>query len=172
MITKIFDVEQGKVTPSMHCYVIPELKAVIDAYPNNHIDALAYCFYMSCPYKSENPYADYPEEDRAGVLKKTYPTILPDALVIIRAIQCLRDKYETAGSKYHASVKESLFKTVEYLNNVVINDEKDGNLARIHAIQKEAGKVLESLITLERIVEEEKNSIKAKANRKFGKGEL
>lgn len=167
MITDLFTVENGKVRPTTHCYLIPEFKQIIDKYENRSTDMLAYAFYYACPFKSINPYADFSDDEREDELKRSF-VVFSDNPDVLRAIEKMKELYETLNMKHFQSIKRSLFKTMEYLDNVIITDDRDGNLAKVHAIQKDAGKVMESFNILESKVESERNEIKTRGDRKPG----
>jgi hypothetical protein len=171
MITDLFTVENGKVKPSLHCYLIPEFKQIIDKYEKRSTDMLAYCFYYACPFKSINPYADYSDDDREDELKRSF-VVFPDNPDILLAIEKMKSLYETMNMRHFKSLKSSLHKTMDYLDNVVITDDRDGNLAKVHTIQKDAGKVMESFNMLENKVESERGELKTRGDRKPGKGEF
>lgn len=171
MIKRIFTIENNQPVPTVHCYLIPELKAVIDEYPLCYVEALAFCFYMTCPYESENTYYTYSESERLEILTRTYNTycFFPDDPVIIDCMEYLKQSFRTMRMEYLDSIKESLHKTMKYLRSVTaIYHGKDGNLTEIQRIQKEAGAVITSLTTLEKDVEKEKEDFKARGNRKSG----
>lgn len=176
MITKIFNIEQGKVTPTTHCYILPELKEVIDNYQDNYVNVLAYCFYMACPYKSENPYADFGEEEKKTRLIKDFKIKFDTNNVVINAaISRLKDDYGTLMTRYLEGIRHSYVLTTEYLTSLsVISDGKTGNLSQIQTIQSKAGEAMRSYAELEHQVEEEKerNKTKNRANSKTGHGEL
>jgi len=48
MLVRIFDIENGKVIPSEHCYTLTFLKNIIETYTKEHMNILQYLFYMSC----------------------------------------------------------------------------------------------------------------------------
>lgn len=172
MITDLFTVENGKVKPTMHCQLIPEFKIIIDKYPLRSTDMLAYCFYYACPFKSINPFADYSDDDREDALKKSF-VVFVDNPDILRAIETMKSLYETTTMRYFQSIKGSLDNMMDYLNSTtVITDDRDGNLTKIHNIQKDAGRVMTSFVELEKQVEGERSKLKAKANRQTGRGEL
>lgn len=172
MITDLFTVENGKVKPSLHCHLIPEFKQIIDKYEKRATDMLAYAFYYACPFKSINPYADYSDDEKEEELKRTF-VVFPDNPDVLLAIETMKKMYETPNMKYFQSIKSSLYNMMDYLNNAtVITDDRDGNLTKIHNIQKDAGKVMASFLELEKNVEAERGKMRAKANRKTGKGEL
>lgn len=171
MITDLFTMENGVVSLSLHCYIIPEFKNIVDKYPDNYMNMLAYAFYVGCPFKSINPYADFSEEDKEEKLKESFH-IFPDNKDVLIAVELIKDLYPTKGMKYVQSIRSSIDKTMEYLDNAVIREGKDGNLADIRGMQKDAAKVLESLTLMEKNAEEEKNNFRTKAGRKTGLGEI
>ena len=98
--------------------------------------------------------------------------IFPDNKDVLIAVELIKDLYPTKGMKYVQSIRSSIDKTMEYLDNAVIREGKDGNLADIRGMQKDAAKVLESLTLMEKNAEEEKNNFRTKAGRKTGLGEI
>ena len=99
MITDLFTVENGKVKPSLHCHMIPEFKQIIDKYDKRATDMLAYAFYYACPFKSINPYADYSDDEKEDILKKSF-VVFPDNPDVLLAIDTMRGLYETTSVKY------------------------------------------------------------------------
>ena len=43
-MVKIFDIANGVVVPSEHCYTLKDLKAIMENFPDNHIDVYSYIF--------------------------------------------------------------------------------------------------------------------------------
>ena len=171
MITDLFTIENGIVKPSMHCYIIPALKKIVDKYPDSYLDMLAYAFYKGCPFKSINPYADFSEDEKEEKLKELFH-VFPDNQDILDAIEHIAEMYPTTQMKYVKDIRDSVNNTMAWLRTVQIKEGKDGNLADIRGMQKEAGKVIESLNMMEKNAEEEKNNFRTKAGRKTGLGEL
>ncbi len=46
MLVKLFDVQNGKVIPSEHCYSLKTLKNIMDQYPDTYMEVYLYIFYM------------------------------------------------------------------------------------------------------------------------------
>ena len=61
MIVKLFDIQNGKVIPTEHCYTLKALKVVMDNYPDNYIKIYQYLFYMTCPNPDLNPFFYTPD---------------------------------------------------------------------------------------------------------------
>ena len=172
MITDIFTIEMGKVIPTIHCYTIPELKKIIEYYPDSYVDVLAYCFYMSCPYKSDNPYADFSQDEKEEVLQKDYSVFYPDDQNILDAIDKLQKHYATKASKYLEVNRENLDAIMDYLRNTPLVEGRDGNLGDRIKIAEKCGRIMTEYLELESQAEEEKKKARVKANRKIGLGEL
>jgi hypothetical protein len=47
MIAKLFDVQNGVVIPSEHCYTLKSLKDIMDNYPDDYLKIYLYLFYYS-----------------------------------------------------------------------------------------------------------------------------
>lgn len=177
MLSEIFTIENKQPKPTVHCYLIPELKNLIEKYPEDHINMLAYAFYKSCPYKSANPYADYSEEDKEELLKQDFlkrgiNNIVPDNIDLLKAVEKLNNLYETTTTKYLKYNKKNLQDIMDYLDNSEVMEGKDGNLAERIRIATVCGKVMAEFTQLEKIAELEKEKVKFRGQRKEGKGEL
>jgi len=171
MITDLFTVENGKVKPSLHCHLIPEFKQVIDKYDKRATDMLAYAFYMACPFKSINPYADFSEDEREESLKKSF-VVFPDNPDVLTAIQAMKSLYETTSVKYFLRNKKNLEDIMDYLDSSVLTEGKDGNLSERLKIAEKCFKIKAEYDELEKNVEAERGKMRTKANRKTGLGEL
>ncbi len=49
MIIKLFDIDNGVVVPTEHCYTLKALKDIMDDYPDSYLQIYLFLFYMSCP---------------------------------------------------------------------------------------------------------------------------
>ena len=58
---KLFDIENGVLIPTAHCYNLKDLKNIMDSYPDNYMEIYSYIFYMTCPNPDVNPFFDVPE---------------------------------------------------------------------------------------------------------------
>lgn len=171
MISEILTIENGIVSPTIHCYIIPQLRKIIEKYPDKHGDMLAYCFYTACPYKSENPYADFSDDEREEYLKRDF-VVFPDNQDILDAIDKLKSMYVTKIGKYLIKNRKNLEDIMDYIDASPIIDGKDGNLGDRIKIAEKCGKIMAEYLALESQAEDEKNKLKTRANRKVGLGEL
>ena len=77
MLVRIFDIENGKVIPSEHCYTLNFLNSIIEAYPKEHMQVLQYLFYMSCPSPEMNPFFNVPEHEKEDIVVEEVGTREP-----------------------------------------------------------------------------------------------
>ena len=57
MIIKLFDIENGVVVPTEHCYTLKALKDVMDEYPEEHLKIYLYLLFIlftNCPILIKN----------------------------------------------------------------------------------------------------------------------
>jgi hypothetical protein len=46
MFARLFDVQNGVVVPTEHCYTLKALKDVMDEYPDEYLKVYMYLFYV------------------------------------------------------------------------------------------------------------------------------
>ena len=68
MLIKLFDIQNGKVVPSEHCYTLKSLKAIMDEYPDTYLSVYQYVFYMTCPDPDLNPFFNMPEHEKEDLI--------------------------------------------------------------------------------------------------------
>ena len=68
MLAKLFDVQNGKVIPSEHCYSLKTLKNIMDKYPDTYMQVYLYIFYMTCPDPDMNPFFNMPEHEKEELI--------------------------------------------------------------------------------------------------------
>ena len=64
MIVRLFDVQNGKVIPTEHCYTLNFLKDLMEEYPDTYMQVYQYLFYMTCPNPDMNPFFNLPEHEK------------------------------------------------------------------------------------------------------------
>ena len=70
MIARLFDIQNGKVIPTEHCYTLKSLKDIMENYPEEHLKIYQYLFYMTCPNPDMNPFFHTPEHEKEDVIMK------------------------------------------------------------------------------------------------------
>lgn len=128
-MVRLFDIANGTVIPSEHCYTLRELKAVIDAYPADYINAFAYIFYMTCPNPDLNPFFDVIEYEREDlILRQLTVTFSTEDPIIINAIKLCEKLYETPTLRSYMGIKKMLDKLAKYMETAPIEAGRDGNI--------------------------------------------
>lgn len=164
---KIFTVEDGILKINENCLLIPELKAVVDEY-EDPIPALAYLYFMNDP---ESPYRNLTDEEKQEMVSNDVGGDFGlDDEVIDNAMEKLRKLYITPIQEYYEGQKNSMHVVGRYLKSLTENSVsygRDGNLSELQRMQKEAGRVMESFLKLEKLWKEEAQS-KLRGNVELG----
>jgi len=152
MKIKIFDIDAGGVLPSENCYIVPELKAVMDEY-EDPIPALSFLYGMTDP---SSPYINYPEHEKEELIWADFPgDYTTEDDVIVDALAKLRSLYSTPVTRLFKSAKVALDKLGHYLETTAIEGGRDGNLAAYSTALTRMGKTAEDLKKIEKMVDAE-----------------
>lgn len=96
---RLFDLSNGVIIPTEHCYTIKFLKDVMDEYPEDHMAIYAYLFYMTCPNEDLNPYFNMPEEDKEEtILKDVNANFFCEDELIMEALKRCKELHESPTS--------------------------------------------------------------------------
>jgi hypothetical protein len=129
MIVKLFDIQNGIVIPTEHCYTLSTLKKIMDNHPDDYLKIYQYIFYMTCPNPDTNPFFNVSEIDKEeiilGEIDADFSTDDPD---IIGAIKFCSDMYETPTSRAYKGIKQMLDKLATYMEKTEITHGRDGNI--------------------------------------------
>jgi hypothetical protein len=129
MTIKLFDIQNGKVIPTEHCYVLEALKRIMDNYPDNYLNIYQYLFYMTCPNPDINPFFNVSDVDKEeiilGEIDCNFSTDDPD---IVRALKFCETLYETPTSRAYKGIKKMLDKLADYMSTTEISHGRDGNI--------------------------------------------
>ena len=134
---RLFDIQDGVVTPTEHCYVLDFLKKIMDNYPENHLKIYAYLFYMTCPYPDLNPYFNYPEAEKEEIiLKDVDADFSGEDDFIPEAIQRCTELYETPTVRAYRGISKMLDRLAKYMEETPITHGRDGNINSLVAAAK------------------------------------
>lgn len=151
----ILTIENGKVIPSLSCYTVPELKAIIDNY-KDPIQPLCYLYYRTYP---KSPYANVPDYEKDDVILGDFQgDYSPEDEFIRRALDKLNVLYITPTRRFFENAKKGLDTLGEYLATSGITDGKDGNLSTFSTTLSRIGKTMQEFKQLEKIYEEDLGS--------------
>ena len=148
----IFDIENGKVIINVNCLLIPELKAVHEAY-ENPITAFCFLYYMTDP---KSPYNNLSEDQREERIYSDYPGdyTLDDEAIENARIK-LKELVMTPTMNLLQSAKIGLEKLSAYLKVSEITSGRDGNMTAYISSLKSISQINKEFKQLEKQAEEE-----------------
>ena len=132
MIVKLFDIQNGKVIPTEHCYTLKALKMVMDNYPDNHIKIYQYLFYMTCPNPDLNPFFYTPEIDKESlILEQIDADFSTEDEDVFIALEFCKRMYETPTSRAYKGIASMLDRLGRYMETTPITHGRDGNITAL-----------------------------------------
>jgi hypothetical protein len=132
MIVKLFDIQNGKVIPTEHCYTLKALKVVMDNYPDNYIKIYQYLFYMTCPNPDLNPFFYTPDLDKESlILDQIEADFSTEDEDIFIALQFCQRMYETPTSRAYKGIASMLDRLGRYMETTPITHGRDGNITAL-----------------------------------------
>jgi hypothetical protein len=159
MIVKLFDIQNGKVIPTEHCYTLKALKMVMDNYPDDHLKIYQYLFYMTCPNPDLNPFFYTPDLDKESlILEQIDAEFSTEDQDIFIALQFCQRMYETPTSRAYKGIASMLDRLGRYMENTPITDGRDGNINSIVAAAKNFDQIRASFKGVYKDLQEEQSS--------------
>ena len=132
MIVKLFDIQNGKVIPTEHCYTLKALKMVMDNYPDDHLKIYQYLFYMTCPNPDLNPFFYTPDLDKESlILEQIDAEFSTEDEDVFIALQFCQRMYETPTSRAYKGIASMLDRLGRYMETTPITDGRDGNITAL-----------------------------------------
>ena len=132
MIVRLFDVQNGKVIPSEHCYTLKTLKAIMDEFPEDYTKIYTYVFYMTCPNPDLNPFFSVPEVQKEElILKEIDAEFSVEDDMILDAVKLCKQMYETPTFRAYKGIQSMLDKLARYMEITPIEHGRDGNINSI-----------------------------------------
>ena len=129
MIVRLFDIQNNKVIPSEHCYALPFLKKIIDAYPDTYMQVYQYIFYLSCPDPDLNPFFNLPEHEKEDIIiEEIGLEESPEDGKIRYAVDMCKQMYETPTFRAYVGIKAMLDRLAKYMEVTPIEHGRDGNM--------------------------------------------
>jgi len=114
---RLFDVEDGDIKPTEHCWGITWLRDIMTAFPDPkvYMKAYRYIFYMTCPDSDLNPYRNIPEVDKQEEICRMLALdesseFIVDDMKIEKAIEEARKLYTSPANEAYTAAKSMLEK--------------------------------------------------------------
>jgi len=159
MIVKLFDVQNGVIIPTEHCYTLKALKDIMDNYPEEYLKIYLYLFYMTCPNPDMNPFFNTPHIDKEElILSQIDAEFSTEDSDISTALEMCKRLYETPTSRAYEGMQKALDRISRYLATTQITDGKDGNIAQIRAIAKDFDAIRQSFKGVYKDLQDEQQS--------------
>ena len=129
MIVKLFDIQNGKVVPTEHCYTLSFLKDLMEDYPDTYMSIYQYLFYMTCPNPDMNPFFNLPEHEKEDLILEEigFEESTEDAKIRY-SIEMCKKMYETPTYRAYKGIKSMLDRLATYMETTAIEHGRDGNI--------------------------------------------
>lgn len=158
-MVRLFDIENGRVVPTEHCYTINYLKSVMDNYPDNYLKIYLYLFYMSCPNDDLNPYFNVPNDDKEEMIMRDIEAdFMSDDPIIKRALEGLQTLYDTPTWRAYRGISTMLDRLGRYMENTQIIHGRDGNMNSLLSAAKNYDAIRQSFKGAYKDLKEEQQS--------------
>lgn len=105
-MVRLFDIQNGKVVPTEHCYTLWFLKRIMDDYPDEYMKIYTYLFYMTCPNPEMNPFFHLREDEKEEIIyKEVDGDFSLEDEAIISGLELTAKLYETETSRAYNGIK-------------------------------------------------------------------
>jgi len=159
ILTKLFDVQNGVVIPTEHCYTLKALKDVMDEYPEDYLKIYMYLFYMCCPNPDLNPFFFTPDMDKENmIMDQIGAEFSTEDETIYTALQFCQRMYETPTSRAYKGIASMLDRLARYMENTPITHGRDGNMNSLIAAAKNYEAIRQSFKGAYKDLQEEQSS--------------
>jgi hypothetical protein len=159
MIVRLFDVQNGKVIPTEHCYTLKALKDIMDNYPEDYLKIYLYLFYMTCPNPDMNPFFHTPDVDKEHIiLKEIEAEFSTEDDDIYVALEFCKRMYETPTSRAYQGMKSMLDRLAKYMETTQITAGRDGNINSLVAAAKNFDQIRASFKGVYKDLQDEQSS--------------
>lgn len=159
MFAKLFDIQNGVVVPTEHCYTLKALKDVMDEYPEDYLKIYLYLFYMCCPNPDMNPFFFTPEQDKEHlILKEIDANFSTEDDTIFTALRFCERMYETPTSRAYKGIASMLDRLARYMETTTITAGRDGNINSLIAAAKNYEAIRQSFKGAYKDLQEEQSS--------------
>ena len=142
---RLFDIQNGNVTPSEHCFTLKFLKDLMISHPTEYLNVYTYLFYMTCPNPDLNPFFHFPESEKEEViLTEVGGDFSPEDDEIVYALGRCKKMYETETSRAYYGIKTALDNLGKVLATETPTFGRDGSAVGILRIAEKFDSVRQS----------------------------
>ena len=158
-MVRLFDIQNGQVIPSEHCYTLSSLKRIMDEYGEEAVKVYAYLFYMTCPSPDLNPFFDMPEQDKEElILVEVDGDFSGEDESIVVALKVCQKMYETPTYRAYNGIKIALDNMATFMATEKPTSGRDGSATALLRIAERFDAVRQSFKGVYRDLQEEQQS--------------
>jgi len=163
---RLFDVSNGKVIPSEHCYTLKFLKDIMDVHPDDHLTIYAYFFYMTCPNPDMNPFFDIQETDKESIiLKEIDADFSVDDDLIVAGLKRCEQLYQTPTYRAYLGIKIFLDNMAKSMATEQLTFGRDGSSPALLRMAEKYDAVRQSFKGVYKdLMEEQQSSVRGGQN--------
>jgi len=173
MTIKLFEVENGVVKATEHCYTIKWLQDIMVNYPDNYLKIYGYIFYMTCPNPELNPFFNVPEDDKEDLVLEAVNLDIPvNSDLISLAIRKCTELYTTPTLRAYSGISKMLDKLSYYMETAPITAGRDGNINSLLAAAKNFQAIRESFKGVLKDLEAEQSKTSVRGGQNLGYDQL
>ncbi len=166
---KLFELNDGKIIPTEHCYVVPVLKKIIDDYTNDSVKVFAYIYYITCPDPVNNIYFNIPaNEKEEQIIEDLGLEFSTEDEAIINAVKYCEKLYVTPTVRAYQGISKMLDRLARYMETTDITHGRDGNINSIVSAAKNFQAIRESFKGVMKDLEEEQNKLSVRGQQNLG----
>lgn len=165
-LIKLFDIQNGVVVPTEHCFILRDLKFLMDRYPEEHIKMYQYLFYMFCYDPELNPFFNIKETDREErIMEQLDPNFTTEDDGMPEAISLVKELYTTPTLRAFIGIKTALDNIADYMSTTKVNAGRDGNFGSMISAAEKFNKIRESYKGTEKdLIQEQSSRVRGGGN--------
>ena len=173
MTIKLFELENGVIKATEHCYTINWLHDIMINYPDNYLKIYAYVFYMTCPNPELNRFSNMPEDDKEDLIIDSLKLeVSVDDELITRAIEKCTILYTSPTLRAYNGISKMLDKLSYYMETAPITAGRDGNINSLLAAAKNFQSIRESFKGVLKDLEAEQSKTSVRGGQNLGYDQL
>lgn len=159
LIIHLFEVNNGELKPTRHCYALRFLKVIMDEFPEDYLDIYKYLFYMSCPDPVHNPYCNMNSVIREEkIIRDNKFKFSTEEDLIIIALEKCELLYDTPAVRMFNTLKDTIDNLQDWVSNTQFTSGRGGSVGEIMSIVKNFGKLQEEFNYTARLLHEEQKN--------------
>lgn len=142
---RLFDLHNGKIIPTEHCYTIGYLKDIMDEYPEDYLSVYAFLFYMTCPNEDLNPYVNMNEGEKEEIIMRDVRgNFTTEDPLVITALSNMLVMFTTPTSRAYTGIKIALDNMGEVMATTKPTFGRDGSATALLRIAEKFDSVRQS----------------------------